>query len=279
MIALGVLNNPRAAQAFVDYLAGLKITAQLSRSEQGVEIWVPEADQPRAQVEFERFLADPLHPRYHEASWNNGSTDNGLSYGKPLKQMMGSLFSRAGPVTLLVMLICIAIYIPWGVLRWQQPLFYALHFFESWDAFSLEQGWRLFSPILLHFDPMHIVFNLLWWWFLGGQVEQRLGSGKLFVLLLAGAALPNLVQFAMVGPAFGGLSGVVYALVGYCWLMGRLAPQRGIVLPDSYMTFLILWLVMGFMGFMNMANWAHLGGLLVGLAQALMDSGGRVRRA
>ncbi|TKB47600.1 rhomboid family intramembrane serine protease GlpG [Ferrimonas sediminicola] len=276
MIALGVLDNARAAQAFVDYLAGLGVKARLSRHDHGVEIWVAETDQPRAQSEFERFLADPHHPRYHEASWNNGSTSNSLSYGKPMSQMMTTVLNRAGPLTLVVMAACIAVFIPWAM-KIQQPLFYALHFFESWEAFSLDQGWRLFSPVLLHFDPMHIAFNLLWWWYLGGQVEKRLGSGKLLVLLLAGAAVPNLVQFAMVGPAFGGLSGVVYALVGYCWLMGRMAPQRGIVLPDAYMSFLMIWLVLGFAGFMNMANWAHLGGLLVGLAQAVVD-GGRHRR-
>lgn len=52
----------------------------------------------------------------------------------------------------------------------------------------------------------------------GGQIEQRLGSGKLLILLLVGAALPNIAEFFASGPLFGGLSGVVYALLGYCWL-------------------------------------------------------------
>jgi GlpG protein len=50
----------------------------------------------------------------------------------------------------------------------------------------------------------------------GGQIEQ-LGSGKLFILL-SSSALPNIAEFFASGPRFGGLSGVVYALLGYSWL-------------------------------------------------------------
>ncbi|SDK16644.1 GlpG protein [Ferrimonas sediminum] len=271
MISLGVLNQPRAAQAFVDYLASRGIQAQLRPVEQGVEIWVTEADHEAADQELQRFLQDPNHQRYHEASWHTGSTSNGLNYGKPLSQSVAGILSQAGPLTLIVMLLCTAIYIPW-FLGWQRPLFDALHFFGSWQAFSVEEFWRLFTPTLIHFDPMHIVFNLLWWWYLGGKLELRLGTGKLMVLLLVGGTLPNLVQFALSGPNFGGLSGVVYALVGYSWISGRLRPEAGIGLPSSYMGFLVMWLLLGFMGLFNMANWAHLGGLLVGLLQGALDA-------
>ncbi|VED45788.1 Rhomboid protease glpG [Raoultella terrigena] len=32
--------------------------------------------------------------------------------------------------------------------------------------------WRYFSHALMHFSLMHILFNLLWWWYLGGAVEK-----------------------------------------------------------------------------------------------------------
>ncbi|TKB56325.1 rhomboid family intramembrane serine protease GlpG [Ferrimonas aestuarii] len=254
----------------MDYLRGMGIQAQVQQGESLLEIWVLEQDQAVAEREWQRFVAEPNHPRYHEASWHSGDTHSGLSYGKGAS-MMASIRSKAGPLTLTIMVLCLAIYLPW-FLGWQRPIFNVLHFFESWQAFSLAEGWRIFTPTLIHFDPMHIVFNLLWWWQLGGLIERRLGTGKLFVVLIVGGTLPNLVQFAMVGPNFGGLSGVVYALVGYCWMMGRLRPESGIGLPQSYMMFLVLWMVAGFAGFMNMANWAHLGGLVVGLAQAGLDS-------
>lgn len=32
--------------------------------------------------------------------------------------------------------------------------------------------WRYFTHALMHFSLMHILFNLLWWWYLGGAVEN-----------------------------------------------------------------------------------------------------------
>ena len=75
--------------------------------------------------------------------------------------------------------------------------------------------WRYFTHALMHFSVMHILFNLLWWWYLGGAVEKRLGSGKLIVITLISALLSGYVQHKFSGPWFGGLSGVVYALMGY----------------------------------------------------------------
>ncbi|MFP3334687.1 rhomboid family intramembrane serine protease, partial [Pseudomonas sp. SIMBA_064] len=87
----------------------------------------------------------------------------------------------------------------------------------SWpDADQHLQVWRWFSHALLHFSLLHILFNLMWWWYLGGAVEKRLGSGKLFVILLISALLSGWLQAKFSGIWFGGLSGVVYALMGYC---------------------------------------------------------------
>lgn len=73
----------------------------------------------------------------------------------------------------------------------------------------------------MHFSLMHILFNLLWWWYLGGAVEKRIGSGKLVVITIISALLSGFVQHQVSGPWFGGLSGVVYALMGYVWLRGE----------------------------------------------------------
>jgi membrane associated rhomboid family serine protease len=59
----------------------------------------------------------------------------------------------------------------------------------------------------MHFSLMHILFNLLWWWYLGGAVEKRLGSGKLIVITVISALLSGYVQHKFSGPWFGGLSG------------------------------------------------------------------------
>ncbi|NCB63748.1 MAG: ABC transporter substrate-binding protein [Clostridia bacterium] len=73
------------------------------------------------------------------------------------------------------------------------------------------------------------------------------GSGKLFILLIVGAALPNIAEFFASGPRFGGLSGVVYALLGYSWLRTRLQPDCGLAMPPALMGFMLVWLVLGFL--------------------------------
>ncbi len=44
---------------------------------------------------------------------------------------------------------------------------------------------------------MRILFNLLWWWYLGGAVEKRIGSGKLVVITVI-SALPERLRAAPV---------------------------------------------------------------------------------
>ncbi|MGL5610214.1 MAG: rhomboid family intramembrane serine protease GlpG, partial [Aeromonas veronii] len=83
MIQLLVLDNARMAQALVDYLATLGISCELTQSELGVTIWL--ADEQRlaqAQLEVKRFLAEPGHPRYMEASWQSGRADARIDYSK-----------------------------------------------------------------------------------------------------------------------------------------------------------------------------------------------------
>ncbi|MFA0724563.1 rhomboid family intramembrane serine protease, partial [Vibrio sp. 10N.222.49.E5] len=80
-------------------------------------------------------------------------------------------------------------------------------------------------------------------------------------------------QYWVEGANFGGLSGVVYALVGYLWILGSKAPQLGLNIPRQIVGFMLLWLVLGYMQpFMAIANTAHLAGLAAGLIIGLIDS-------
>ncbi|HBC6272518.1 TPA: rhomboid family intramembrane serine protease GlpG [Escherichia coli] len=105
-------------------------------------------------------------------------------------------------------------------------------------------------------------------------VEKRLGSGKLIVITLISALLSGYVQQKFSGPWFGGLSGVVYALMGYVWLRGERDPQSGIYLQRGLIIFALIWIVAGWFDLfgMSMANGAHIAGLAVGLAMAFVDS-------
>ncbi|MDX7770822.1 rhomboid family intramembrane serine protease GlpG [Aeromonas caviae] len=271
MIQLLVLGDARMAQALVDYLATLGIPCELTQSELGVSVWL--ADERRlaqAQQEVKRFLSEPNHPRYMEASWQSGHADARIDYSKGMTDPVTDFLHQAGPLTLVVIIACLAIYALDAI---GLPIFDELAFHPTLAQFTDWQAWRYVTPAFIHFSVVHLVFNLLWWWYLGGQIEQRLGSGKLFILLIVGAALPNIAEFFASGPRFGGLSGVVYALLGYSWLRTRLQPDCGLAMPPALMGFMLVWLVLGFLDMLGTptANMAHLVGLLVGLAQGWLD--------
>ncbi len=271
MIQLLVLGDARMAQALVDYLATLGIPCELTQSELGVSVWL--ADERRlaqAQQEVKRFLSEPNHPRYMEASWQSGHADARIDYSKGMMDPVTDFLHQAGPLTLVVIIACLAIYALDAI---GLPIFDELAFHPTLAQFTDWQAWRYVTPAFIHFSVLHLVFNLLWWWYLGGQIEQRLGSGKLFILLIVGAALPNIAEFFASGPRFGGLSGVVYALLGYSWLRTRLQPNCGLAMPPALMGFMLVWLVLGFLDMLGTptANMAHLVGLLVGLAQGWLD--------
>ena len=271
MIQLLVLGDARMAQALVDYLATLGISCELTQSELGVSVWLANEQRlAQAQLEVKRFLAEPNHPRYMEASWQSGRADARIDYSKGMTDPVTDFLHQAGPLTLVVIIACLAIYALDAI---GLPIFDELAFHPTLAQFTDWQAWRYVTPAFIHFSVLHLVFNLLWWWYLGGQIEQRLGSGKLFILLIIGAALPNIAEFFVSGPRFGGLSGVVYALLGYSWLRTRLQPDCGLAMPPALMGFMLVWLVLGFLDMLGTptANMAHLVGLLVGLLQGWLD--------
>jgi len=142
--------------------------------------------------------------------------------------------------------------------------------------------WRLLTPIFLHFGWLHITFNSLWMWELGALIEQRLGSMLLTLLVLGCGVGSNLAQYLYTGPSlFGGLSGVVYALLGFCWVYNAVLPAAGLGVPRGIILFMLAWLVFCMLGptealgLGSIANAAHLGGLVLGCACAAVLSGWR----
>mgnify|MGYP005725106915 CR=1 FL=1 len=138
------------------------------------------------------------------------------------------------------------------------------------------QPWRLISPMLLHFGWLHLVFNVLWWLDLGRRIERQ-SKFLLVALLLVTSLAANVAQAWQVASLFGGLSGVIYGLLGYIWVMDRYNPVR-YHLPQNILIFMLLWLLLGIsglfpaLGFGDMANMAHLGGLVAGVALGFMHT-------
>ncbi len=275
MVEIGVINNPRLAQAFVDYLAVKGIEAKVAKTDDGYAICLPAMTHvEQASAELDRFLKDPFQKRYQAASWDVADSRTAqFNYGSG--SMLKNFVSHAGPVTLITFVVSLLIFIALNISMYSRNefIYSALHFPYVLTWGSLTEFWRLFTPALLHFSILHLVFNLLWWWYLGGMIEKHSGSAKLVLLLCIAAVIPNVGQYWLAGPNFGGLSGVVYALLGYIWWTGWFAPEKGLSLPKPYIGFMLVWLVLGFFPVLglNVANGAHLLGLAVGCCQAFID--------
>ena len=232
MLMITSFTNPRVAQAFVDYMAtqGVILTIQQhTRS----DVWLSdEAQESRVREELERFLANPADPRYLAASWQSGQTNSGLHYRR--FPFLATLKAGAGPVTIGIMAVCILVFILMSVIGDQPVMIWLAWPYD--DSLKLEV-WRYFTHAFMHFSFVHILFNLLWWWYLGGAIEKRIGSGKLVVITVISALLSGFIQHQFSGPWFGGLSGVVYALMGYVWLRGERDPQSGVYLQRGLILF------------------------------------------
>jgi len=75
---------------------------------------------------------------------------------------------------------------------------------------------------------------------------------------------------------FGGMSGVIYALLGYLWVRHKLRPASYAPLPNGIMLFMVGWLLFCMTGVLELAlgiavaNAAHLSGLISGLVLGVM---------
>ena len=140
------------------------------------------------------------------------------------------------------------------------------------------QYWRLLTPIFLHFSIMHLVFNLLWLKDLGTMIERLTSTWVLLGLVLVSGVFSNLGQFRAAGPFFGGMSGVVYALLGFVWMKSRFDPGSGFHLDKQTVIMMIGWFFLCMTGAVgHVANYAHGFGLGVGIVWGFISA--KIRRS
>lgn len=147
--------------------------------------------------------------------------------------------------------------------------------FGDVSAIWTGQPWRLVTPMFLHFGFMHIFFNMWWLKDLGTAIERVFSSRYLLGFVLVTAVFSHVLEYAISGPTtFGGMSGVVYGLFAFVWIRGRLDPSFPYRMPQQLVTFMLIWLGLGFTGWVGpIANWVHTGGLMVGAAWGVISSG------
>ncbi len=201
------------------------------------------------------------------------------------KQIDAKQNMRIGTVTASLMGICVAVFVLTGmgdntdVVRYFTfvPLVPVRggYVFGDVNVIWQSQPWRLFTPMFLHFGLMHIAFNLWWLKDLGTAIERVFSARYLLIFVLATAAFSHVLEYVISGPTkFGGMSGVVYGLFAFIWIRGRLDPSFPYRMPKQLATFMLIWLALGFTGWVGpIANWVHTGGLISGALWAMISSG------
>jgi GlpG protein len=271
MLKLAELNSASAAQTFADYCVscGWHVSVVVQDTNLA-EIFSAADCFAQVQQELDLFLQTPEHNKYSQAAWARNQPSN-------TKQSMGTaeIWQRmqlmSGVITQSIALLCVLIFIAQQI--WPGPLYYALKFFDAAQWQQSWLSWRWLSPALLHFSAAHLVFNLLAWWLFAGRIEKQLGSRSLLQLALLSALVSNSAQFLLQDDNFGGLSGVVYAVIGFVWVYGLRFKTQSLRLGNTDIGMALVFLALGFadMLWVNTANWAHLFGLFSGMVLAMLQ--------
>jgi len=289
MRLIGHIESDKDARTFGDFLYVQGIENEAERDGNRWAIWVHSDDQiPAATKLLGEFLANPNEPRFLAGSpaekLRQQAKADDATYRKrvvPGKKLFPGLTSYGfGVVTYTLIAACVGVFILSNMGRELERIS-GLYF--SWEGGMREirhgEVWRLVTPILIHFPTSsiliaHILFNMLWLRDLGCLFEARLGSVYFAVFVLVTAIISNYAQYHFGhSAAFGGMSGVNYALIGYAWIRGRFDPGAGVNLDRQSLMWALIWFVACFTPYVGpIANWAHGGGLVAGMLWAFIDS-------
>ncbi|MFC1731023.1 rhomboid family intramembrane serine protease [candidate division KSB1 bacterium] len=288
MRQLDTFENEDTAQTLSDILYAKEIKNRLDAEDDGTWIlWIYDEEQmDEARIIMREFLNKPDNKDYKKyidkaKKIKDTEEKEERDYRKRVEasrvKWLNIATDRFGPVTKVMIIISVAVFLisSFGMNKYPiQGLFISKYIVPGRSFLNLHglpeimsgEIWRLVTPIFIHFGFMHIVFNMLWLRSLGSQVENIHSSRYYIFLVIVIAAVSNFSQYTVTGPNFGGMSGVVYGLLGYIWFRGRYDPASGLELNPTIVKFMIVWFIICLTGIIgNVANVAHGTGLASGM--------------
>jgi GlpG protein len=294
MRCIGRLDNQSQAEQLGHYLYGQAIENQVEANSQGEwEIWVLDEDQmDQAKALLQAFSENPTDPSVAQG------VQAGVKKQAQLKQERTANRARIvdartmlqrpqitmGWVTISLIVISVglglltklgekeAFVLPFQITELLTPDNHVLNKTQLPEIRG-GQVWRLFTPMFLHFGILHLVFNMWWMKDLGSVIESHKGPWTLLGLALTISILSNVAQFYMSGPRFGGMSGVVFGLLGYLWMQGKFNPRGALHLNPQTVQFMMIWFVICLTGMVGpVANTVHGVGAFVGMAWGFVSA-------
>lgn len=305
---LAQIEGKQRAEAFVAYLLTQSISTHIEAvtgNEQLWDVWIRDEDSlAKARAELEQFKANSQDPKYSGAVSEarqiiKQKQESSKAATKNIRQVnyRGATSMTSGripPLTLTLLIISIVVSLitnfmdrrstsKIGQTMIEQLSFVSPRLYESSGgdpAASLKRGevWRAVTPVFLHGSPIHLAMNMFMLVMLGRVAERLVGTPRYALMVLLLAALPMLLACLMPpqldgSPFTVGISGVLYGLAAYLWIIGMQRPELGFRIPNSMIALLLIVVVLGFTGMIgHLSNWGHLGGFVVGLALAQFSS-------
>jgi GlpG protein len=298
MRKIGALPSEQQAKLFEDYLLTQNIGASVDVSGEEWIVWVFDEDQVElAKTELAEFEQNSAAEKYQAAirqaeairEENIARAREAVKKRVNVRETWNQPFTSRCPVTSVLIGISVVVYLLLQTSDYNMQIRQALSistFQVSGNMISYSprlldiragEVWRLITPIFIHFNIWHILFDCFMTYQLAAAIEINRGSLKLALMVILIAIPSNLAQFywggdhfSNGGPGFGGLSGVVYGLFGYMWMKSKYDPQSSFYVPPNMVVILIGWFFLCWTGMMgNIANMAHAFGLITGMAIGL----------
>lgn len=291
-----IFDDAGQAGACGDYLAGLQIPNSIMDEDDGrFGCWVHSQDDvERAEGAVQEFLRDPQSEAVKQVRQQarrirkeeKREAKRATEYRDVRTTVFHSPAYARGAFTMLLVALSLVVFVFSGFGReFERVGFLAItrivvrengySVSTLWSTLQQGEVWRLFTPMLVHMDFLHVLFNMMWLLDLGSMVEDRKGTFFILLFILLTSAASNLAQYYTSGPFFGGMSGVNYALFGYIWMKGRFDRSAGLSLHKTTVVSLIVWYFICLLGLVgSIANTAHTVGLLSGMAWGILSSPG-----
>ncbi len=185
-------------------------------------------------------------------------------------------FAAGSPITTIVLILGFLGYLVGDVLQ-SSEIFKYLAYLPFSYLFKNFEFWRLVTPAFVHFSVAHYVMNAIWIFILGRSLENYLGAKQYIMVLIATAIAGNIAQFtASYSNLFGGLSGVVYGLLGFLSVAKFIFSEKLLDIQTNIIVICLISMALGFLGALDwmssggIANWAHLGGFIGGAIYAIV---------
>jgi len=297
MRTIGHLPSEASATVFSDYLYVQGIVNEVDKEADGWSIWIHSEDEiSRAKEILAHYLSSPDDPKYRkkaaqaparraqEANEEQAAQERVLDRAEVFR---ASMPYGAGALTLVLITLCVMVH----VLKeagYEGKVLGELGMIRVWDGMPAARGlpeishgefWRLFTPVIIHGDWLHLGFNMFCLFSLGSLIEARQSSGKLGLLVVVLAVVSNLVQYWYQGPRFYGMSGVVYGLLGFIWMKSKLDPSSGLFIHPTTLAMMLIWFVLCLSPVLpHVANGAHAGGLGLGMLWGCLEGLSALRR-